>query len=94
MFHFAVYVQLLLIFTLLLLFVVYHDMFQPNWPSSDVQVVVLKECAVLLFFCNYLLAMLPCTDIVTAQCQLRKTARENYNRKAGQHIPSAHNLCT
>jgi hypothetical protein len=27
-------------------------MFWPNWPSSGVQVVVMKESSVLLFFCE------------------------------------------
>jgi hypothetical protein len=41
-------------FTLLLLFIVYiHCMLRPNCPSSCLQ-VVLKESAVLLFYCNYL----------------------------------------
>jgi hypothetical protein len=39
-------VKLRLTFTRRLLFVVHHYMFQPNWPSSGVQVVVMKQPAV------------------------------------------------
>jgi hypothetical protein len=50
----AVYknMQLRLVFSRLLL--VYHYKFRPHWPSSVVQVVMLKESAVLLLFCECL----------------------------------------
>jgi hypothetical protein len=56
---FAIYVQRQLVFTHRLLFIVYHSMFRPNWPSSGVQVAVIKESAahcnaVLLFLLNCL----------------------------------------
>jgi uncharacterized protein (DUF111 family) len=42
-----------LIFTRLILFIVYHNIFGPNRPSSGVQVVVMKEsaghCSAVLF---------------------------------------------
>jgi hypothetical protein len=62
-FTFAPYVQLRLMFTPLLGFIV---MFELNWPSSSAQ-VVLKECAVLLFLCNCLWLYLywHCAVIIT-----------------------------
>lgn len=38
----------------LLHFIVNHYIFQPKWPSSSVAVVVPKETAVLLFYCDRL----------------------------------------
>jgi hypothetical protein len=57
--HLAVYMQVRLIFTLIILFILYDYMFRPNRPSSGAQVVVMKESAahcnaVLLFLYNYL----------------------------------------
>jgi hypothetical protein len=56
---FAVYMQRQLVFTRHLLFSLYHYIFRPNRPLSDVEVVVMKEStaycnAVLLFLCNCL----------------------------------------
>jgi hypothetical protein len=48
-FTFTVYVQLWSMF-IHILFIINHYMLQPNWPSSGIQVVVLKESAVLFLF--------------------------------------------
>jgi hypothetical protein len=51
---FAACVQLRLMFTLLFSFIVTHCMLWPNWPSSDVNVVCLRE---LLFRFSRVFAM-------------------------------------
>jgi hypothetical protein len=43
-----------LIFGYLFLIILNNYMFWPNWPSSGVQVVLLKDSAVLLYCCNFL----------------------------------------
>jgi hypothetical protein len=51
-FTFAVRVQLRLVLTLLLFTAYIHHILRLNWSSSGVQVVVLKESAVLIFYYN------------------------------------------
>jgi hypothetical protein len=52
-FTFAFFVGLRLLF-FLIFFIVNHYMFQSDWPSSVLQVVVMMNPAVLLFCCNCL----------------------------------------
>jgi hypothetical protein len=76
-----------------------HCMFQPNWPSSGVQVVVLKESALLHFYCTCLglyfyvgIVLSPCYTL--NQIKINKLRQLYFNIHHSDPVVASHLLQT